>query len=142
MSLEKLTRELGKAIQQDERYLAMQKAIEANEKDTALNELMSKIQLIQVSYQHEASKEEPNEEKMKAYDEEFRGVYTEIMMNPNMQAYEKARQDIDELMNYLTGILAMCVNGDDPDTCDPKAHQCGGDCSGCHCDCGDAGCNH
>ena len=139
MSLEKLTRELGKAIQQDERYLAMQKAIEANEKDAALNELMSKIQLIQVSYQHEASKEEPNEEKMKAYDEEFRGVYTEIMMNPNMQAYEKARQDIDELMNYLTGILAMCVNGDDPDTCDPKAHQCGGDCSGCHCDCGDEG---
>ena len=142
MSLEKLTRELGKAIQLDERYLAMQKAIEANEKDTALNELMSKIQLIQVSYQHEASKEEPNEEKMKAYDEEFRGVYTEIMMNPNMQAYEKARQDIDELMIYLTGILAMCVNGDDPDTCDPKAHQCGGDCSGCHCDCGDEGSNH
>ena len=142
MSLEKLTRELGKAIQQDERYLAMQKAIEANEKDTALNELMSKIQLIQVSYQHEASKEEPDEGKMKAYDEEFRGVYTEIMMNPNMQAYEKARQDIDELMNYLTGILAMCVNGDDPDTCDPEAHQCGGDCSGCHCDCGDEGCNH
>ena len=142
MSLEKLTRELGKAIQQDERYLAMQKAIEANEKDTALNELMSKIQLIQVSYQHEASKEEPDEGKMKAYDEEFRGVYTEIMMNPNMQAYEKARQDIDELMNYLTGILAMCVNGDDPDTCDPTAHQCGGDCSGCHCDCGDEGCSH
>ena len=142
MSLEKLTRELGKAIQQDERYLAMQKAIEANEKDAALNELMSKIQLIQVSYQHEASKEEPDEGKMKAYDEEFRGVYTEIMMNPNMQAYEKARQDIDELMNYLTGILAMCVNGDDPDTCDPKAHQCGGDCSGCHCDCGDEGGNH
>lgn len=142
MSLEKLTRELGKAIQQDERYLAMQKAIEANEKDTALNELMSKIQLIQVSYQHEASKEEPDEGKMKAYDEEFRGVYTEIMMNPNMQAYEKARQDIDELMNYLTGILAMCVNGDDPDTCDPKSHQCGGDCSGCHCDCGDEGCSH
>ncbi len=142
MSLEKLTRELGKAIQQDERYLAMQKAIEANEKDTALNELMGKIQLIQVSAQHEASKENPDEGKMQAYNEEFQGVYTQIMMNPNMQAYEKARQDIDELMNYLTGILAMCVNGDDPDTCDPKAHSCGGDCSGCHCDCGDEGCSH
>lgn len=136
MSLEKLTRELGKAIQQDERYSALQKAIEANEKDTGLNELMSKIQLIQVSYQHEASKENPDEGKMQAYDEEFRGVYTEIMMNPNMQAYEKARKDIDELMNYLTGILAMCVNGDDPDTCDPTAHQCGGDCSCCGSDCG------
>ena len=142
MSLEKLTRELGKAIQQDERYLAMQKAIEANEKDTALNELMSKIQLIQVSYQHEASKEEPDEGKMKAYDEEFRSVYTEIMMNENMRNYEMARNELDDLMNYLTGILAMCVNGDDPDTCDPTAHQCGGDCSGCSCDCGDEGCNH
>lgn len=142
MSLEKLTRELGKAIQQDERYSALQKAIEANEKDTALNELMSKIQLIQVSAQHEASKENPDEGKMQAYNEEFRGVYTEIMMNPNMQAYEKARQDMDELMNFLTGILAMCVNGDDPDTCDPTAHQCSGDCSGCHCDCGDEGCSH
>lgn len=142
MSLEKLTRELGKAIQQDERYSALQKAIEANEKDTALNELMSKIQLIQISAQHEASKENPDEGKMQAYNEEFQGVYTQIMMNPNMQAYEKARKDIDDLMNYLTGILAMCVNGDDPDTCDPKAHQCGGDCSGCSCDCGDEGCNH
>ncbi len=142
MSLEKLTRELGKAIQQDERYFAMQNAIKANEADAGLNELMSKIQLIQVSYQHEASKENPDEGKMQAYDEEFRGVYTQIMMNPNMQAYEKARKDIDELMNYLTGILAMCVNGDDPDTCDPTAHSCGGDCGSCGCDCGDEGCNH
>ncbi len=142
MSLEKLTRELGKEIQKDERYLAMQNAIKANEADSGLNELMSKIQLIQVSYQHEASKENPDEGKMQAYDEEFRGVYTQIMMNPNMQAYEKARKDIDELMNYLTGILAMCVNGDDPDTCDPTAHSCGGDCGSCGCDCGDEGCNH
>ena len=89
MSLEKLTRELGKAIQQDERYSALQKAIEANEKDTALNELMSKIQLIQVSAQHEASKENPEAGKMQAYNEEFRGVYTEIMMNPNMQAMKR-----------------------------------------------------
>ena len=136
MSIEKLTRELGKAIQQDERYLAMRKAVEANEQDTALNELMSRIQLIQVSYQHEASKENPDEGKMKAYDEEFRGVYSEIMMNENMRNYEMARKELDDLMNYLTGILAMCVNGDDPETCDPTAHQCSGDCSGCGSDCG------
>lgn len=135
--IEKLTRELGKAIQQDERYLNLQKAIKANEEDTELNELMSKIQLIQVSYQHEAAKEDPDEGKIKAYDEEFRTVYGQVMQNENMRNYEVARKEIDDLMNYLTGILAMCVNGDDPDTCDPTAHSCGGDCSGCHCsDCG------
>ena len=47
MSLEKLTRELGKAIQQDERYLAMEKAIENNNQDKELNDQMLQIQLIQ-----------------------------------------------------------------------------------------------
>ena len=131
--IEKLTRELGKAIQQDERYLNLQKAVKANEEDTELNELMGKIQLIQVSYQHEAAKEDRDEEKLKAYDEEFREIYGKLMQNENMNNYEKARQEIDSLMNYLTGILAMCVNGDDPDTCDPTAHSCSGDCSGCGC---------
>lgn len=136
MDLEKLTRELGKAIQQDERYLRFEQARIANEQDTALNELMGRIQLIQMSYQHEASKDEPNEGKMKAYDEEFRGVYGEIMQNKNMQNYEAARRDIDDMMNYLTGILALCVNGEDPDTCDPTAHSCGGECSECGGGCG------
>ncbi len=136
MDLEKLTRELGKAIQQDERYLNFEKARLANEQDTALNELMSKIQLIQMSYQHEASKEDADEGKMKAYDEEFRGVYAEIMQNENMKNYDAARQEIDDMMNYLTGILALCVNGEDPDTCDPKAHSCGGDCCECGGSCG------
>ena len=136
MDLEKLTRELGKAIQQDERYLRFEQARIANEQDTALNELMSRIQLIQMSYQHEASKDEPNEGKMQAYDEEFRGVYGEIMQNKNMQNYEAARRDIDDMMNYLTGILALCVNGEDPDTCDPTAHSCGGECSECGGGCG------
>lgn len=136
-NLEKITRELGAEIQKDERYLKFMAAKEANDKDTGLAELMSKIQLIQISYQHEAAKENPDDGKLKAYDEEFRGVYTEIMQNQNMRNYEMARKDIDDMMNYLTGILALCVNGDDPATCDPTAHSdaCGGDCSCCGGDC-------
>lgn len=137
-NLEKLTRELGAAIQQDERYAKFVAAREANDQDTGLTELMSKIQFIQISYQHEAAKENADEGKLKAYDEEFRGVYSEIMQNKNMRNYELARKDIDDMMNYLTGILALCVNGDDPATCDPTAHDdgCGGDCSCCGSDCG------
>ena len=51
MDIIKLTRELGAAIQQDERYLAFNKAKEANEKDEALNALMGEIQMIQMNYQ-------------------------------------------------------------------------------------------
>lgn len=131
MELEKLARELGAAIQKDQVYLNFEAARKANDEDEELNALMGKIRLIQLSYQQEASKDEPDEQKMEGYNQEFQGVYTQIMANKNMQKFEEARQAVDEMMNRLTGILAMCVNGEDPATCDPAAHNCGGECSAC-----------
>lgn len=131
MELEKLARQLGAAIQQDKVYLDFEAARKANDADEELNGLMGKIRLIQLSYQQEAGKEEPDEAKMEGFNKEFQGVYTQIMANKNMQKFEEARQAVDEMMNYLTGILAMCVNGEDPETCDPTAHNCGGECSSC-----------
>ena len=135
MELEKLARQLGAAIQQDKVYLDFQEAMKKNEEDTALNELMGKIKLLQMSYQHEASQETPDEKKLEQYSKEFQGLYEQVIVNENMKAFEEARQAVDEMMNYLTGILALCVNGEDPETCDPHAHthdhECGGECSSC-----------
>ena len=138
MELEKMARQLGAAIQQDEAYLNFEKARLANEADEELNDLMGKIRLIQMSYQVEAAKDEPDEDKMNGFNQEFQGVYSQIMANKNMQEYEKARQAVDDMMNYITGILGLCVNGEDPETCVQRAHQhdCGGECSSF------SGCNH
>ena len=92
-------RELGALLQQDERYTNLMAAQKANEEDTALNELIARIQLVQMSFQHEATKEDKNEQKLEAYDKEFGEIYTQIMANPNMQAYEAARAEIDALVN-------------------------------------------
>ncbi len=136
MDLIAKTRELGALLQQDERYLKLMEAQKANEADTALNELISKIQLLQMSFQHEASKEDRDEAKLQEYDKEFGEIYAQIMDNENMKAYEAARQEVDELMTYLTGILGLCLQGADPATCEPEhEHECGGECStcgGCH----------
>lgn len=123
MELEKMARQLGAAIQQDEAYLNFEKARLANEADEELNDLMGKIRLIQMSYQVEAAKDEPDEDKMNGFNQEFQGVYSQIMANKNMQEYEKARQAVDDMMNYITGILGLCVNGEDPETCDPRAQR-------------------
>ena len=138
MELEKMARQLGAAIQQDEAYLIFEKARLANEADEELNDLMGKIRLIQMSYQVEAAKDEPDGDKMNGFNQEFQGVYSQIMANKNMQEYEKARQAVDDMMNYITGILGLCVNGEDPETCDPRSHQhdCGGECSS------RSGCDH
>ena len=126
-------RELGAALQQDERYTKLMEAQKANEEDAALNELIARIQLVQMSFQHEAQKEDKNEQKLQAYDKEFGEIYTQIMANPNMHAYEAARAEIDNLMNYITSIFALCLQGEDPATCEPKTqeHNCGGECSSC-----------
>ena len=135
MELNKLARELGKAIQKDERYLKLEKCIEANEKDEALNELMAKIQLTQMTYQKEAQGE-PEPKKMQELENEFNALYTEVMQNENMKNYEKARAEIDEMMNYIVEILTLCVNGEDPDTCEPQKHECSHD-HDCDCGCHD-----
>ena len=132
MDIIEITRQLGAAIQQDERYLAFQEARKTNEADTDLNDLINKIQLIHMSYQHEAAKDDANEEKLAAYDKEFTEVYQAVMANENMQKYEAARQAVDEMMNHITGILALCVQGEDPKTCEPQEeHHCSGECGSC-----------
>ena len=130
------TRELGAVIQQDERYQAFIAAKNANDADTELNGLIGKLNLIQMSYQNESAKDTPNEEKLQGYDKEFQDVYALVMRNPHMQAYEAAKHEIDHMMNDVMQLLTMCVNGEDPETCE-LVHDdgCTGSCStcgGCH----------
>ena len=134
MNVIELTRQLGAAIQKDERYLAFAAAKEANEKDEALNALMGEIQMIQMNYQMEASKETPDSAKMQEFEAEFNAKYEAFMANDNMQKYDEARAQVDSMMNYIMQILGLCVNGADPATCEPEQqheHSCDGSCSSC-----------
>lgn len=132
-----IARELGAALQQDERYLALHKAQQTNEADTELNELIAKLQLLQLSFQQETQKADKDDAKLQQMDGEFSQLYAQVMANENMKAYEAAASEIDELMKYLNGIFSLCLQGEDPATCEPEneEHNCGGDCSecgGCH----------
>ncbi len=138
MDIITLTRQLGAAIQKDPAYEAFQNAVEKNQADDALNELISKIQLIHMSYQHEAAKEDSSEEKLAAYDKEFSETYQQVMANPNMIAYENARKGLDTLMKRITGILTLCAQGEDPETCEYEEQSgCSGNCSSCESNCGE-----
>ncbi|MDD6022409.1 MAG: YlbF family regulator [Acutalibacteraceae bacterium] len=133
MDIIKMTRDLGAAIQQDERYLKFKQARETNENDKELMDLIGEIQLIQLNFQQEAAKEDADEEKLKGYNENFEKLYARFMANDKMKVYEEARADIDALMNDIMQILGLCVNGEDPYTCQPEehSHDCGGECSSC-----------
>lgn len=132
MDIIKLTRELGAAIQQDSKYKAFEQCKLANEADVELNELIGKMNLLQLNYEQEHDREQPDEEKLSGYDREFRELYALVMENENMKKYEAARAEIDSMMNYIMQILSLCVNGEDPETCEPPHEAgCSGNCAAC-----------
>ena len=133
MDVIEITKQLGEAIQQDERYIAFMEAKRANEEDMELNAMIGKLNLVQMAYQNESGKEAPDDKKLEEMDNEFRQLYGDIMLNENMKRYEEKKQTVDDMMNYLIGILSQCVNGADPATCEPVSAdgECTGSCSTC-----------
>ena len=133
MTVIELTRQLGAALQEDARYKEYEAARKTNEADAELNNLIGKINLIQLNYQNEASKgEEADQAKMEGFAKEFEEAYREIMLNGNMVKFEAAKTAVDDMMNEIMGILACCIDGQAPATCTPEQeHHCSGSCDSC-----------
>ena len=116
MDIIKLTRELGAAIQQDERYLNLKKAKEAADADAALQQLIGDFNLKRMAINNEAMKQDRSEEKLQALNTELRETYAQIMQNENMTAYNQAREALDlacddeilklEIMEEIFGYLS------------------------------------
>lgn len=132
MDVVEKARELGAALQKDERYLKFREAQKANGEDDALNELIGQTRLIQFSYQREAARENKDEDKLAAYEKEFETICGLVAENPNMKAFEAAKAEVDALIKYINGILTLCLEGEDPAVCDPDAaRECSGECLFC-----------
>lgn len=144
MDVIEVTRQLGAAIQADDRYLTFMEAKKAADNDANVQLMLSQIEAIRTQYQNEASKPAPDQASLQALDQSFQTLYQQVMANETMQAANAAGQEIDSMMNYIMQILSLCVNGEDPATCEPKAQEgCGcegGDCGSCGGGCGSEGC--
>lgn len=140
MDVIEVTRQLGAAIQADDRYLTFMEAKKAADNDANVQLMLSQIEAIRTQYQNEASKPAPDQASLQALDQSFQTLYQQVMANETMQAANAAGQEIDSMMNYIMQILSLCVNGEDPATCEPKAQEgCGcegGDCGSCGGGCG------
>ncbi len=128
-------RKLGAAIQADERYEAYAEAKKANDNDEKLQSQIGEFNILRMSLERELSAEEKSEEKIKDYNEKLRALYSEIMISETMVKYNEAKTALDELTGDVNMIISMCLNGEDPETCDPHAAGCTGSCAtcgGCH----------
>ena len=101
MSIESALRELGKEIQKDERFIALQAAAKVNDADENLQQQMQEMQLISLKYQQEAEKgEEASQERIQKFQEDYQKLYTEIMAGENMQNYSSAASEMEKMAQY------------------------------------------
>ena len=63
MDIIKMARELGKAIQEDDRYLALRLATQSNDEDQALQDMIGEFNLKRVSLNQEVQKADKDQEK-------------------------------------------------------------------------------
>ena len=136
MSLESVLRELGREIQADPRFAALQTAAKANDGDEALQQQMQEMQLITLKYQQEAEKgEESSQERIAELQAEYQDLYTKIMEGENMKNYSAAAAEMEQMAQYISGMIGLFFDGQDPATCELPAENCTHDCctcGGCH----------
>lgn len=135
MDIIELARTLGKAIQEDERYISTQVALQQSDADEELQAMIGDFNLKRMAINNEAQKEDRSEELLRQYNEELREIYGNIMQNPHMNAYNTAKNELDALIQRITTIITMSADGQDPDSCDCDSCGCTGSCAtcgGCH----------
>ena len=130
MDIIKMARELGKAIQQDDKVIAYNLARQHNDSDEKLQELIGKFNLKRLELNNVLGKADRDTDRIAQLDKEIKEIYAEVMNNPIMIAYNTTKQEVDRMMNFVTQILTGSVNGEDPDSIEEQT-GCSGSCEGC-----------
>ena len=127
-------RELGKAIQQDERFIRYAKARLANDDDKELQDAIGEFNIVRLELDREVNSDEKNDDKVKELNEKLRKVYSSVMSSPAMVEYNTAKAALDTLVNEINVIISKSIDGEDPDTCDTSSGCTGScdSCGGCH----------
>ena len=134
----KMARELGKAIQADERYAAYHAARELNDADSGLQDEIGEFNLLRQNLGLEVAKADDAKDKAKIeqLNQQAQEVYTRIMDNPNMKRFTEAKTEMDSMIRDVSNIISLCCDGENPDTCEFRPQPVsgcasGGGCTGC-----------
>ncbi len=124
------TKNLGKQIQANEAYIAMNKAREAVDASDELQQQIQEFTMLKMTLNQELSKEPRDDAKIAFLDEQIRTLHKTVTENPVMLVYNDAKLAFDTVVDMVNKILSASLNGQDPETAD-QIESCGGSCSSC-----------
>ncbi len=131
MDIIELAREIGRKLQEDKSYLNLQIAQQNSDEDKELQELIGEFNLKRMAINNEATKEERDSKKIEELNNQIRELYSSIMKNERMVAYNIAKNDFDHIVKRVNAIIMQSASGEDPNTADLEESGCEGNCSGC-----------
>ena len=135
MDVIKAARNLGAAMQEDERFVEYAKTKLALDSNEELQDLVGKFNVARMNIERLGEQEERDEENFREANLELREIYDSIMNNETMKAYNDAKLGVDKMLADVMAIIQMCSEGADPETCEIPEGGCTGSCStcaGCH----------
>ena len=124
------------ALQTDPRYVILDQARKANDKDEELQNLIGEFNLARMDLNNEIGKNERDDARIAELNEKVNSLYGQIMGNEGMVAYNEAKRECENLVNYIDAIINTAMNGGDPMTVQEPSASCTGSCStcgGCQC---------
>ncbi len=125
-------RKLAVELQKDDRLVYLEQAKKMNDMDKELQALIEKFNLTRLELNTEIQKgpDAKDQNKVQELNQSLNAVYTDIMENDSMVAYNEAKEDVDKLNQLIQAILAAALGGGDPMTAEAP-EDCGGSCSSC-----------
>lgn len=130
MTVIESVRELGKAIQKDERFIRYAKAKLQSDSDNELQAAIGEFNITRMELEREASNGEENNVRTKELNEKLREIYGKVMSNPVMVEFNTAKVELDQMMGEVNVIISKVLDGEDPETCTADS-GCTGSCSSC-----------
>ncbi|MBQ9414019.1 MAG: YlbF family regulator [Clostridia bacterium] len=125
-----MARDMGEAIQMDDRFVELQMAQAKADEDEELQALVGEFNVKRIALTTESTKDDRDEAKVKRLDDELRAAYDRVMANESMQAFSAARAAMDSLLSDISRILRLSAQGEDPRKIEGAA-TCGGNCGSC-----------
>ena len=119
------------ALQTDPRYVILDQARKANDKDEELQNLIGEFNLARMDLNNEIGKNERDDARIAELNEKVNSLYGQIMGNEGMVAYNEAKRECENLVNYIDAIINTAMNGGDPMTVQEPSASCTGSCSTC-----------
>ena len=128
MGIFELAAELGKALKNDNRLIALDEARKAYESDETVKQLMTEYEVQQRAINLEAMKTERSEDLLKSIQERIDTIYEQIVATDVYKALEAAQNEVNDLMELVNTTITFNITGEMPSSC---THDCSS-CGGCH----------